>query len=71
MDPFKIAGGIRSRRLFTRGELGRPETVELKKGYLYVEQLKARDGVTGGWGLLPFNGERGAIGETDKTKMAE
>lgn len=71
LDPFKIAGGIRSRRLFTRGELGRPETVELKKGYLYVEQLKARDGVTGGWALLPFNGERGAIGETDKTKMAE
>ena len=68
-DVFKIAGGIRSRRLFTHAL--RPEDIKLKRGYLYVEQLKARDGVTGGWALLPFDGERGAIGETDKTKMAE
>lgn len=68
-NPNKIAGGIRSRRLFTRGELGRPETVKLKTGYLYIEQLKARDGITGGWGLLPFDGERGTVGPNDKTEM--
>ena len=67
----KIAGGIRSRRLFTRGELGRPETVQLKTGYLYVEQLKARDGVTGCWGLLPFDGERGTVGPNDTQKMVQ
>lgn len=69
LNPAKIAGGIRSRRLFSRGELGRPETAELKTGYLYIEQLKARDGVTGGWGLLPFDGERGTVGPNDTAKM--
>ena len=71
LNPGKIAGGIRSRRLFTRGELGRPETVELKTGYLYIEQLKARDGVTGCWGLLPFDGERGTVGPNDTLIMSK
>lgn len=70
-DIRKIAGGVRSRRLFTRGELGRPETVQMKTGYLYVEQLKARDGITGGWGLFPFDGERGTVGANDWAKMSE
>ena len=43
---------------------------ELKRGYIYIERLKARDGKTEGWGLLPYDGERGFIGETDKSKMA-
>ena len=43
----------------------------MKRGYLYVEQMKARDGKTDGWGLFPFDGERGYIGENDKQKMAE
>ena len=60
----------RANRIFTHDEL-RPHDRELKRGYLYVEQMKARDGKTGGWGLFPFEGERGFIGENDKTKMAE
>lgn len=70
-DLRKIAGGVRSRRLFTRGALGRPDTMQLKSGYLYIEQLKARDGITGGWGLLPFDGERGTVGVNDWNKMNE
>lgn len=62
--------GDRANRIFTRNEL-RPNERELKRGYLYVEQLKARDGKTGGWGLLPFDGERGFIGENNTQKMAE
>ncbi len=69
LDVYKIAGGVRSRRLFTHAL--RPADIELKTGYLYVEQLKARDGVTGGWGLLPFDGERGTVGANDWAKMSE
>lgn len=60
--------GFRSKRLFTQ-EMGKPETAELKGGYLYVEQMKARDGKTGGWGLFPFDGERGYIGPIDTAAM--
>ena len=62
--------GERANRIFSRDPL-RPNDRELKTGYLYVEQMKARDGKTGGWGLFPFQGERGFIGENDKQKMAE
>ena len=65
--------GKRAERIFTRETnktTGAP-LLRLKKGYLYVEQLKARYGETGGWALLPFDGERGQIGESDKDKMAE
>lgn len=72
LDAFKIAGGIRSNKLFTKARPGTDGTErELKRGYLYVEQLKARDGLTDGWGLFPFDGERGTVGGTDKKKMAE
>lgn len=60
----------RANRIFTHNELF-PDQRELKRGYIYVEQMKARDGKTDGWGLFPFNGERGYIGENDKNKMAE
>ena len=62
--------GLRSKRLFTQ-ELGHPENAELKTGYLYVEQMKARDGVTGGWGLFPFEGERGYIGPNNESAMKQ
>lgn len=61
--------GDRANRIFT--DRVNDEDRELKKGYLYIEQLKARDGKTGGWGLLQFNGERGYIGENDTAKMAQ
>ncbi len=69
LDVYKIAAGVRSRRLFTHAL--RAADIELKAGYLYIEQLKARDGITGGWGLLPFDGERGAVGANDWAKMNE
>lgn len=62
--------GFRSKRLFTQ-ELGHPENAELKRGYLYVEQMKARDGKTEGWGLFPFDGERGYIGPIDTAAMKQ
>ena len=68
----KIAGGFRLNRLFTKPRPGSDASQrELKTGYLYVEQLKARDGLTGGWGLFPFDGERGTVGPNDTNKMAE
>lgn len=66
LKPKKL--GYRSKRLFTF-EMGHPENAELKRGYLYVEQMKARDGKTEGWGLFPFDGERGYIGPVDKSEM--
>lgn len=59
----------RSRRLYNQGQIN--TEWELKEGYIYIERMKARDGKTEGWGLLPYDGERGYIGETDKNKMAE
>ena len=67
----KVYAGRRSRRLFSRGGITRQDELILKRGYIYVEHLKARDGVTGGWGLFPFDGEKGTISENDTTKMAE
>lgn len=63
--------GIRVNRIFTAGMLSNPNQRTLKAGYLYVEHLKARDGETDGWGLFPYDGESGRIGENDKVKMAE
>ena len=60
--------GFRSKRFFTM-QMGHPETAELKTGYLYVEQMKARDGKTEGWGLFPYDGERGKIGPIDINEM--
>lgn len=62
--------GVRSFRLFSKGGLFGNEYV-LKNGYLYIEQLKARDGEIGGWGLFPYDGESGKVSENDKHKMAE
>ena len=59
--------GPRARRLFSQPR--NPADREIKAGFLYVEQLKARDGVTGGWGLFPFDGERGTVGENDLQTM--
>lgn len=61
---------VRSSRIFTRGGMGRNER-ELKKGFIYIERMKARDGKTEGWGLLPYDGERGYIGENDTARMTE
>lgn len=60
--------GERSARLFDI-PLGAPQNAQLKKGYMYLEQLKARDGQTGGWGLFPYDGERGQIGSIDTKQM--
>lgn len=68
-EPSKVCAGIRSRRLFRID--GAHGKAYLKSGYLYVEQLKARDGITGGWGLFPFDGERGTVGANDTAKMPE
>lgn len=63
--------GTRSRRIFTQGDPLSDPPAELKTGYLYVEQMKARDGRSDGWGLFPFDGERGFIGNNDINKMME
>ena len=63
--------GIRASRIFSSGNLSNPNQRTLKAGYLYVEHLKARDGETDGWGLFPYDGESGRIGENDIKKMAE
>lgn len=67
-NPDKV--GDRAKRIFYQDELNTRNYI-LKTGYIYVEQLKARDGRTGGWGLFPYDGERGFIGENDTEKMAE
>jgi hypothetical protein len=71
LDAAKM--GIRSYRLFAKDntdQYGNSE-LTLKGGCLYIEQMKARDGKTDGWGLFPFNGERGQIGINDKDLMAK
>jgi 5S rRNA maturation endonuclease (ribonuclease M5) len=60
--------GDRSRRIFKK--TGTNE-IELKRGYLYIEQMKARDGKTDGWGLFPFKGEQGQIGTIDTAIMEQ
>ena len=62
------AAGDRANRIFWFNRLF-PRNRQLKKGYLYVEQMKARDGKADGWALFPFEGERGYIGGIDKTAM--
>jgi len=52
-----VAEKERSARCFT--DLKNYES--LRRGYLYVENLKARDYGTGGYCLLPFNGAAGCI----------
>ena len=64
------AMNIRSNRIYSRGGMGRSER-ELKTGYIYIERMKARDGKTEGWGLLPYDGERGFIDRNDTVKMTE
>lgn len=59
----------RATRIFVKNECNLTAERELKTGYLYVEQMKARDGKTDGWALFPFDGERGQIGEIDKDAM--
>lgn len=50
----------RSRRIFFYEE--GTSDYRLAEGYVYLEQMKARDGRSGGWGLFPFDGEAGRIG---------
>ena len=77
INPADVARGFRSARLFETprskkgGAIITDKTPQLKNGYLYVEQLKARDGEAGGWAMLPYDGEAGTIGETDKNKVTE
>ena len=44
----------------------RGDTFDLIEGCLYIERLKAREGVAGLWSLLPYYGESGQIAETQK-----
>ena len=62
------AAGDRANRIFWFNRLF-PRNRKLKKGYLYVEQMKARDGKADGWALFPFEGERGYIGVRDEKAM--
>lgn len=50
--------GARARRLFTTDQLGEHTPLI---GRIYIERLKAREGVTGLWALLPYDGESGRI----------
>ena len=68
VNPHKL--NTRSKRIYTAPGMGRAER-ELKAGYIYIERMKARDGKTELWGLLPYDGERGYIGKTDYDKTAE
>lgn len=67
--------GIRANRILTKAEQtlkpDDPKTRTLKTGHIYIEHLKSRFGETGGWGLLPYDGESGRIDENNKAKMAE
>ncbi len=64
-----IIAGARAKRLFysseytPKGSEEKRETISLKEGFMYVEQLKARDGRPGGWALFPFDGDSGRIDE--------
>lgn len=53
----------RTRRCFT--DYGNPSRETLRTGYLYIENLKARDFATGGYCLLPFHGAAGCITSTE------
>lgn len=64
-ETFK-PGGDRTRRIFKRSDSGE---IAPKTGYLYVEQMKARDGRSDGWGLFKFDGERGEIDKNNTDEM--
>ena len=62
--------GKRAQRIFIKDKDSYGEDVyRLKSGYIYIEHLKARYGQTGGWGLLPYDGESGQIGVNDIKQM--
>lgn len=66
--------GIRANRIFTKVKSPDAKATPqrtLKTGYYYVEHFKSRETAGGAWALLPFDGERGYIGETDENKMLE
>lgn len=64
-DNFKLdASKYRTRRCFSNPE----KRDTLRSGYLYIENLKARDYATGGYCLLPFNGAAGCITSTESEK---
>jgi len=60
-ESYKKDVGQRARRLFSKDQIGEYTPYV---GHIYVERLKAREGVTGLWGLLPYDGESGQIDET-------
>ena len=68
LEVNKGAFNVRSQRLYTKAELN-PDDIELKTGYIYIERMKARDGKTEGWGLLPYDGERGFIDRNNTDEM--
>lgn len=54
----------RARRVLTfNPDSGR---IERRGGYLYVERIKAREGITDVWALLPYDGPSGKIKGTDE-----
>ncbi len=69
IDPRNV--GLRANRILAKGDISDKNKRKLKRGYMYVEQLKSRYGETGGWALYPYDGERGFIGEIDSKKMVE
>lgn len=58
--------GPRIKRILRENQDGE---IQLRESYLYVEHLKARDGVTGIWALLPYIGESGQIDQTDTEEI--
>ena len=60
-ESYRPIAGARARRLFVRDQAGKYSP---RIGFMYVERLKAREGVTGLWGLLPYHGESGQIDAT-------
>ena len=60
------AWGDRSRRIFAQ----RGRTFLLKGGCMYVEVIKSRNDTAGAWGMFPFDGERGYIGENSGLYMS-
>ena len=67
----KLGWGVRMKRITSEPISCDMAGRKLLNGYLYIEQLKARDGRSGGWALLPFNGESGQIGATATAIMEE
>lgn len=70
LEVNKGAFNVRSQRLYTKPQLN-PDEIELKTGYIYIERMKARDGKTEGWGLLPYDGERGFIDRNNTAEMSK